>query len=380
MLPQFYQTHLQKSLTTAQVWVLGLLLNVLQSERQVKLERLARVFPSLILSESRRRKLQRFLSLPQLTVRQIWYPLITYWLTTYYQAGQTLSIVIDRSQWGGINLLMVSLVWERRAIPLSWSLLPKLGSSNFREQKEAISEILPLLQDYQVVVLGAREFCCVEFASWLREKGLSFCLRLKCSTCIETEPGKWQALKEVGLAPGVSRYFQGVRVRKTPPVKGFNVAGKWKRKYRGASRKEGWFLLSDLGSLSEAIAAYQQRMGIEEMFRDYKSGGYHLEGTGLQGQRLRALILLIALAYTSAIIQGTALKKTGSKKYVSRPKEPSRKYPRRSSFGSGLDSQQWLSNLEKYAQEVQELMTLTPNKRHFYQRGMKAVAQILSSS
>jgi len=89
MLPQFYQTHLQKSLTTAQVWVLGLFLNVLQSERQVKLERLARVFPSLILSESRRRKLQRFLSLPQLTVRQIWYPLITYWLTTYYQAGQT---------------------------------------------------------------------------------------------------------------------------------------------------------------------------------------------------------------------------------------------------------------------------------------------------
>jgi hypothetical protein len=166
MLPQFYQTHLQKSLTTAQVWVLGLLLNVLQSERQVKLERLARVFPSLILSESRRRKLQRFLSLPQLTVRQIWYPLITYWLTTYYQAGQTLSIVIDRSQWGAINLLMVSLVWERRAIPLSGSLLPKLGSSNFREQKEAISEILPLLQDYQVVVLGDREFCCVEFASW----------------------------------------------------------------------------------------------------------------------------------------------------------------------------------------------------------------------
>jgi len=84
--------------------------------------------------------------------------------------------------------------------------------------------------------------------------------------------------------------------------------------------KEGWFLLTDLGSLSEAIAAYQQRMGIEEMFRDYKSGGYHLEGTGLQGQRLRALILLIAKAITSAIIQGTALKKTGSKSTFSAPK------------------------------------------------------------
>lgn len=115
--------------------------------------------------------------------------------------------MIDRSQWGAVNLLTISLVWERRAIPLGWSLLPKLGSSNFREQREAIAEILPLLQDYKVVVLGDREFCSVELASWLREKGLYFCLRLKCSTCIETEPENWQALKEVGLAPGVSRYF-----------------------------------------------------------------------------------------------------------------------------------------------------------------------------
>jgi hypothetical protein len=99
------------------------------------------------------------LSLPQLTISQIWYPIITYWLTTYCQVGQTLSIAIDRTQWGNINILMVSLVWEKRAIPLSWSLLPKLGSSNITEQMNAIAEILPLLKDYQVVVLGDREFC-----------------------------------------------------------------------------------------------------------------------------------------------------------------------------------------------------------------------------
>ena len=41
-----------------------------------------------------------------------------------------------------------------RAIPLSWSLLPKLGNSNLTEQRDAIAEILPLLKDYKVVVLG----------------------------------------------------------------------------------------------------------------------------------------------------------------------------------------------------------------------------------
>jgi hypothetical protein len=144
--------------------------------------------------------------------------------------------------------------------------------------------------------------------------------------------------------------------------------------------KEGWFLLTNLGSLSEAVTVYKKRMGIEEMFRDYKSGGYNLGGTGLQDQRLMALILLIALAYTSAIIQGRTLQVKGSKNYVYPPKELKRKYPRRSFFGSGIDSQQWLSNLEKYAQQVEQLMTLTSNKRLFYQRGMKAVARILSSS
>jgi hypothetical protein len=105
----------------------------MQSEKQVRLERLSQVFPCLITAESRRRKLPRFLDLPHLTIELIWFPLITYWLTTYCPVGIRLPIAIDRSQWRCINLFMVSLIWERRAIPLYWSVLPKLGSSNFEE-------------------------------------------------------------------------------------------------------------------------------------------------------------------------------------------------------------------------------------------------------
>ena len=43
------------------------------------------------------------------------------------------------------------------------------------------------------------------------------------------------------------------------------------------------------------------------MFRDYKIRGYYLEGTGLKNQRVMALILLIELAYSSAVMQGTTL-------------------------------------------------------------------------
>lgn len=148
MLPPFYQTHLQQRLTRTQFLVLGLFLDVLQSERQVKLEQLVPIFPYPITIESRRRKLQRFLNLPQLTLDLLWYPFITYWLNTYCPVCQTRTIAIDRTQWGSINLLVVSLIWERRALPLFWTLLPKLGSSNLAEHTAAIAPVLPLLKDY----------------------------------------------------------------------------------------------------------------------------------------------------------------------------------------------------------------------------------------
>jgi len=162
MLPTFYQTHLQKQLTPPQLIFMTILLNLIQSEKQVRLERLARVFPYPITTNSRRRKLQRFLDLPQLTLQLIWFPLITYWLATYCPVGQSLSLAIDRSQWGGINLLMVSLIWQGTAIPLYWNLLPKLGNSNFREQTTALQQVFPLLTEYKVIVLGDREFCSVD--------------------------------------------------------------------------------------------------------------------------------------------------------------------------------------------------------------------------
>ena len=100
MLPTFYQTHLQKQLTHTQLRLLTILLDLIQSEKQVRLERLARVFPYPITTESRRRKLQRFLDIPQLTIALIWFPLISYWLTTYCSVGQTLSIAIDPTSMG----------------------------------------------------------------------------------------------------------------------------------------------------------------------------------------------------------------------------------------------------------------------------------------
>jgi hypothetical protein len=44
---------------------------------------------------------------------------------------------------------MVSLIWEKRAIPLSWSLLPKRGSSNVDEQSAANESDFTLILELQ---------------------------------------------------------------------------------------------------------------------------------------------------------------------------------------------------------------------------------------
>src|SRR4028119_2175860 len=122
-------------------------------------------------------------------------------------------------------------------------------------------------------------------------------------------------------------------------------------------------------------------MGIEEMFRDYKAGGYNIEGTSLKGERLVRMILLIALAYTSAIFQGNEILKMQVQKYTSRRKDKKRsKYRRRSKFGIGLDGEKWVNYLEQYSEPVQELMNLTRNKRRFYQQGIRAATLIGSIS
>ena len=118
--------------------------------------------------------------------------------------------------------------------------------------------------------------------------------------------------------------------------------------------KRGLFL-QIYSELPVALDAYKQRMGIEEMFRDCKTGGDNIEGTSLKGDRLINMILLITIAYSSAVFQGTEIQKKQIQKYVSRPKKPRKQYRRRSIFGVGLDGEQWVNYLDQYSETVKRV-------------------------
>jgi hypothetical protein len=379
MVPILYQTQIENQLPRSEYLILCIVVNLLQSIKKVSLEALATAFPLPILFDSRRKKIQRFLSMPQLKIETIWFPLIKIWLSEYFPLSQVLYIAIDRTTWGTINLLVISLVWEKRAIPIYFELLPKLGNSNFSEQRAAFSKILSLFKEYKTVVLGDREFCSVKLGNWLKEQKMYFCLRLKKSEFIENENALWIQLNDLGLSPGLSFYLQGIKVTKSHKTPGFNVASKWKRKYRGIAPEEGWFILTNLDSLDTAINAYCRRFRIEEMFRDFKSGGYNLEKTGVTGERLISLLLLISIAYTSASLEGKRIKRMGVQKYVGRVKELGREERRHSSFYIGLYGHSWVNFMEPYREAVRELMKLSRNKLKYYQQGLRAMKLIMST-
>lgn len=316
MLPEFYQMHLKSQLSLAEYLLLQLLMTMLQSLKKVSLESLANALPIPITFESRRKKVQRFLSLPNLTIEKIWFPIISAWLSTYFEQEKIIYLAIDRTNWGCVNLFMVSVIWDKRSFPIYFELLPKLGSSNFVEKRTICSHILPIFKNYKICVLGDREFCSVKLANWLREQQVYFCLRLKKNHFVEKETHIWLELNDLGLSPGISFFLQGVKVTRSKSLRGFNVACKWRRKIRGVAPEEGWFILTNLETLSSAVSAYKKRFDIEEMFRDFKKGGYNLEETNVSGQRLISLILVIAIAYTSATIQGQQIKRQGIQKYV----------------------------------------------------------------
>ncbi|CAN5766478.1 hypothetical protein BH23CYA1_BH23CYA1_03300 [soil metagenome] len=294
-------------------------------------------------------------------------------------ASSTVYIAIDRTTWGHINLLMVSLVWRKRGIPICWQRLETLGNSHLKAQKKVLRKALHALLGYKVVVLGDREFCSVDLARWLGEQAAYFCLRQKKSTHIQPDGETWIALSQLGLSPGTHCFFNQITVAESKGFGPVQVVGKWKRRYDGFAPEEPWFILTNLDSLDAAILAYQKRFSIEEMFRDLKLGGYCLEQTRVQGKRFMTMVLLISIAYTCATTQGQRLKQKTLQKYIARPETRGRTHQRHSAFHIGLTAYRWTPCWQCCQPQIQALLRLDRNKIEYHLRGLRAIDAALAT-
>jgi len=376
MIPEFYQIFLRPYLSKPQLLTLEILLWLLQVHKQVKIEKLAACFPLPILYESRRRHIQRFLISPKLNVTLIWLPLIQKILQTLIPTGSRIIVCLDRTQWQVNNLLMVTVILQKRALPVYWKFLEKKGCSNLAEQIAVIRPVLRLLKKYEIIIIGDREFRSVELAYWLKNQKVKFAFRQKQDTYIRRQGKDYELLSELGLAPGMKFFYSGVDYTKRQGFGKFSIAGYWKRKYRGKLEKNGWYILTNLTNFEEVIKVYQSRSGIEALFKDCKTGGYNLEGSKASIERLTRLVMLIAMAYVGAVLQGKNFKQAGQQKYINRLKEIGRSEQRHSNFWVGIYGWNWILCIEFCRDFVNQLMSLTSNKLSDFQRGLRAMSLI----
>jgi hypothetical protein len=236
MLPIFYQAQLEKYLSQSQLITLKLLVWLLQSHKQVKIERLAATLPLPIQQNSRRRHIQRFLSLKRLSVVLLWFPLIQQIITRHIVKGKQLIIALDRTQWKENNILMASAIYQKRALPIFWILLEKKGVSDLREQQIILRPVMKLFKAHKLVIIGDREFHSVELAHWLHRKGVKFVFRQKKDTTFRQNRQKFKPLSQVEISPGMKQFLPKITLTQKKGFGRFNESDLLEKKISRQTR------------------------------------------------------------------------------------------------------------------------------------------------
>jgi Transposase DDE domain len=380
-----YHTTLQEYLSLEQIVLLEMLVRVIQIFKEIKIEKLAGRIPLPIKFESRRRAIQRFLIERALDISLLWLPMIKQIVDRKMseQKHRTrkknsterkkIYLAMDRTQWQEHNILMIAIVIDKRAMPIYWEFLDKKGCSNLAEQQQVLRPVFEIFSEYQIFLLGDREFRGVHLAAWLTQLKIKYVFRIKGDTWVETKNGQLCLVNKLKCKSG-SRYFhESIKLTK---IKGFgysNLTIYWKRKYRGKQPKEAWYLVTNLDNADAAISAYTRRMGIEMMFRDCKLGGYHLEGSKASRPRLNSLVLLVAIAYTQSCLQGNKYRSTATSKYIGRDEKLRGDTSDTSRFWLGNYASDWLMMMDLMSHSVGLLMLHRPQHRLNFYKGFEAV-------
>ena len=67
----------------------------------------------------------------------------------------TIVLIIDRTQWQNTNILMISVPWNQRTLPIYWHILSHKGASNLT-QKTVICPVLRLLKGQKIMMTAHR--------------------------------------------------------------------------------------------------------------------------------------------------------------------------------------------------------------------------------
>jgi hypothetical protein len=281
----------------------ALLVYGIYQSRSVYLSRIAGKIPGKAKLQSTIKRLDRFLDNSTIRVREWYKPIAVEWLAEQYARIREIHLIVDGTKIGfGHQLLMVSLAYRRRAIPIAWTWVKHVrGHSTGDKQIALLAYVKTLIpRGAAVFVVGDTEFGPVKVLKQLDKWHWYYVLRQKSDTLLwsETE-NAWKPFGSHILKAG-QRIWLGKKIFSQAHQYPVNLLVHWK-----CGEKEPWCLATNLPDLQTALRFYKRRMWIEEMFGDLKKHGFDLECSMLHSfLRLSRLTLAVAFLYVWLVSTG----------------------------------------------------------------------------
>jgi hypothetical protein len=287
------------------------------ASKSVQLNKVAQKIPGPAKETSVERRLENLLTNPAIHTRRWYAPIARRWLLAMAHTTRQIRLIWDSTRVGNsYRLLIVSLAFRRRAIPIAWTWCKgRRGHSSSWVQLALLAYVRKLLpQGVPVLLVGDTEFESGEVQNRLKDWQWSYVLRQKSSNQVRL-PGQehWQ-----DLASLVSQTGQQVWVEQACLTLRHalctNLLAYWAK-----GEQEPWLLATNLPSQRATLQAYARRMWVEEMFGDLKGHGFDLESTRLRHfLRLSRLTLAVALLYVWLISTAVRVVKNGWRQFVDR--------------------------------------------------------------
>lgn len=270
----------------------------------------AAAMPLTTKQASKIQRFRRLLDNEQLTAEGVYQPIVRAALTGL--RGQRVHVLLDRVVLTDTqNVLVVSLGFRRRSVPLVWTILAHSGSSSLTEQQAVLTAAIALLPaDVRVLVQADSEFRSQTLFAWVRDQGWDAIVGIRGNILVSTDahhPG--QALTSWLPHRDSVAYLNQVWLTDDHhgPV---NVLAWWDKNDRGVLTC--YAVMTNLPATWQTYRIGSRRMWIETLFRDWQSGGFALGTSAIRDlDRFHRLILLVCLVYLWFLSVGRWLVKRG---------------------------------------------------------------------
>ncbi|MCA9916063.1 MAG: transposase [Anaerolineae bacterium] len=244
--------------------------------KDICLDRLGLYLPREAKPESIGQQFRRWLKNDAIDARMIYDPVARQIVRR--MRCRRLRIQIDRVQIKRRqNVLMMSVRYRKRAVPLAWLCLPYgYGQIHFLHWQALLDYLETLLEAEQsVVILADREFGSVDRLRYVKRKNWQYAIRLKGNVWfydpIWKQPFEWLPLQAIAPVRGTRYALTAIKITKSDLFKTHLACA------MAVGSDEPWFIATNLPQPIQALKEYARRFGCEELFSDLKKRGFNWE-------------------------------------------------------------------------------------------------------